>query len=51
MSGYYITDHQMIDKNITLIHINPTNIALNLKEVLDSLSYLEWTSATKEIIC
>lgn len=51
MRRYNIVDHQTIYKNITLIHINPTNIALNFKELFDSPSDLEWKSALKEIIC
>lgn len=45
MSGYNIVDHEMIDKHIIFIRINPTDIALTLKEVFDSLSDLAWISA------
>ncbi len=44
MSGYAIVDHLLIDSHITFIRINPTDIALTLKEVFASLSDLAWIS-------
>lgn len=37
MIGSTIVDHPMTDKHIIFIRINPTDIALTLKEVFDSL--------------
>ena len=48
MSGYTIIDKQKIDKHITFIRINPTDVALTLKEVFDSLSDLAWISKFDE---
>jgi hypothetical protein len=44
MKGYEIIDIQKIDKHITFIRINPTDIKLTLKEVFQSLSDLSWLS-------
>jgi hypothetical protein len=49
MSGYAIVDHQKIDSHITFIRINPTDIALTLKEVFASLADLAWISAFDEL--
>ncbi len=42
MNGYTIVDNLKIEDNITFIRINPTDIALTLKEVFISLSSLSW---------
>ena len=42
MTAYQITDRFQIDKHITFVRINPTNIELTLKEVFDSLANLSW---------
>lgn len=42
MTAYQITDRIQIDKHITFVRINPTNIELTLKEVFDSLANLNW---------
>jgi len=44
MSGYAIVDQLKIDTHITFIRINPTDIALTLKEVFASLADLAWIS-------
>jgi len=44
MSGYKIVNHQKIEAHITFIRITPTDIALTLKEVFDSLADLAWIS-------
>jgi len=48
MSGYTIVDHQKIEDHITFIRINPTDIKLTLKEILDSLSDVAWISSFDE---
>lgn len=42
MTAYQITNRIQIDKHITFIRINPTNVELTLKEVFDSLANLSW---------
>lgn len=42
MTAYQITDRIQIDKHITFVRINPTNVELTLKEVFDSLANLSW---------
>lgn len=48
MSGYTIIHHQEIEKHITFIRINPTDIALTLKDVFESLSNLSWLNSFDE---
>lgn len=42
MKGYTVVDHQQIDTNVTFIRIDPTDVALTLKEILLSLSNTAW---------
>lgn len=44
MKGYSIVDNQTIESHIKFLRINPTNIKLTLKNVLDSLMNLSWLS-------
>jgi hypothetical protein len=42
MTAYQITDIIQIDKHVTFVRINPTNVELTLKAVFDSLANLSW---------
>lgn len=42
MTAYQIVEKIQIDKHITFVRINPTNVELTLKEVFDSLANLSW---------
>lgn len=44
MKGYSIIDHQTIEPHIKFLRINPTDIKLTLKNVLDSFMKLSWLS-------
>lgn len=48
MSGYTVVDHVKIEEHITFIRINPTDIALTLRDVFDSLSNLSWIAQFDE---
>lgn len=48
MTGYKIVDVIKIDKHITFIRINPTDIKVTLREVLDSISNIAWISSFDE---
>lgn len=45
MSGYSIIDLELIDTHITFIRIHPTDIALTLKDIFESLSNMAWISS------
>lgn len=44
MKGYLIVDNQTIEPHIKFLRINPTDIKLTLKNVLDSFMNLSWLS-------
>lgn len=44
MGGYTIVDQRKIEKHVTFIRITPTDIALTLKEVFESLANMAWIS-------
>lgn len=44
MKGYSIVDNQTIEPHIKFLRINPSDIKLTLKNVLDSLMNLSWLS-------
>ena len=44
MKGYSIIDNERIEPHIKFLRINPTDIKLTLKTVLDSLMNLSWLS-------
>jgi hypothetical protein len=44
MGGYTIVDHKKIEDHITFIRIDPTDISLTLKSIIDSLSDISWIS-------
>lgn len=48
MNGYKIVDVNKIDKHITFIRINPTDIKVTLREVLESISNIAWISSFDE---
>jgi hypothetical protein len=44
MKGYSIVDNEIIEPHVKFLRINPTDIKLTLKNVLDSLMNLSWLS-------
>lgn len=44
MTSFNILDHEKIDEHITFIRIEPTDIELTLREIVDSLANLSWLS-------
>lgn len=44
MKGYSIVDDVVLEKHIKFLRINPTDIKITLKNVLDSLMNLSWLS-------
>ena len=44
MKGYTIVDCQAIKPHIKFLRINPTDLKLTLKHILDSLMNLSWIS-------
>ncbi|MNK04080.1 hypothetical protein D3C87_219360 [compost metagenome] len=48
MTGYKIIDHEQIDKHITFLRVNPTDISITLREILLSFNDLSWISRFDE---
>lgn len=48
MKGYSIVDHETIEPHIKFLRIDPTDIKLTLKNVLDSFMNLSWLSKFDE---
>lgn len=44
MKGYSIVDNEIIEPHVKFLRVNPTDIKLTLKNVLDSLMNLSWLS-------
>jgi len=42
MNGYTVIDHLQLDTHITFFRVEPTNIEITLKEILQSLSNMAW---------
>lgn len=45
MNGYTIIDHTKIEEHVTFLRIDPTDIKLTLKNIIESLSDLAWISS------
>lgn len=48
MNGYEIIKYKKIEKHITFIRINPTNVELTLNDIFTSISDLSWLSSFDE---
>ncbi|MGX5688346.1 hypothetical protein [Arcticibacter tournemirensis] len=44
MTSFNILDHEKIEEHITFIRIEPTDIELTLREIVDSLADISWLS-------